>query len=69
MEISAVADVGKNVLVVDERLLSDPWRSFTTHLGESSGAAIHPQGHEVTTNTRHRARTFWHFGAGVVRAT
>ena len=68
VEIGAVADIGKDVLVVDKRLLSHPRCSFATHLGESSGAAIHPQGHEVTTNTRHRTRTFRYFGTGVVRA-
>ena len=55
MEIGAVADVGKNMLVVDKRLLADPWRSFAAHLGKPSRTAVHPQGHEVTTNTRHRA--------------
>ena len=68
MEVGAVTNVGKNMLVVDKRLLSYPWRSFATHLGKPRRTAVHPQRHEVTTNTRHRARTFRYFGAGVVRA-
>ena len=55
VEVGAVANVGKNMLVIDKWLLSHPWRSFATHLGKPRRTAVHPQGHEVTTNTRHRA--------------
>ena len=68
MEIGAVANIRKNMLVIHKWLLADPWRSFAAHLGKPSCTAVHPQRHEVAPNTRHRARTFRHFGAGVVRA-
>ena len=55
VEIGAVANIRKNMLVIHKWLLSHPWRSFATHLGKPRRTAVHPQGHEVTTNTRHRA--------------
>ena len=55
VEVGAVANIRKNMLVVDEGLLPNPRRSFATHLGKPRRTAVHPQGHEVTTNTRHRA--------------
>ena len=43
VEIGAVADVGKDVLVIAERLLADPRHALAAHLGEAGGAAVHPK--------------------------
>ena len=69
VKVSAVANVGKHVGVVAERLLAHPGHALTTHLGKACGAAVHPKRHEVTTNAGHGARAFGHAGAGVVWAT
>ena len=55
VEVSAVADVGKNMLVVAERLLADPRHALAAHLGEAHGAAVHPQAHEMAANASHGA--------------
>ncbi len=55
VEVGAVAQVRKHVLVVAERLLTHPWHAFATHLGESDRGAVHPDGHEVAANARHSA--------------
>ena len=66
MEIGAVAQVGKNVLVGAERLLAHPRHAFAAHLGKAHRGAVHPDGHEVAADARHGPRAFGHFGAGVV---
>jgi hypothetical protein len=66
VEVGAVANVGKDVLVGAEGLLAAPWYALTTHLGEARGAAVHPEAHEVAANAGHGARAFGNFGGGVV---
>ena len=67
VKISAIAQVGKNMVFVAERLLACPWHAFTAHLREADGAAVHPHAHEMATNAGHRTRAFGHLGRGVVR--
>ena len=67
VEVGAVAQVGKHVLVVAERLLPHPWHALATHLGEAHMVTVHPDGHEMAANASHGARAFWQLGAGVVR--
>ena len=69
MEIGAVAQIGKNVLVVGKGLLPDPRHALAAHLGKARGGAVHPDGHEMAANAGHGARALGHLGAGVVRAT
>ena len=52
------------MLVGAERLLAHPRHAFAAHLGKAHRGAIHPDGHEVAANARHRPRAFGHFGAG-----
>ena len=53
VKIGAIANVGKHMFFVAEMLLPNPWCAFTTHLRKAHGAAVHPDTHEVTTNTGH----------------
>ena len=53
VKVSAVAEVGKHVLLNAEGLLAHPGHALTPHLGESHRGAVHPDGHEVAANTRH----------------
>ena len=53
VEVGAVAQVREDVLVGREGLLADPWHTFTAHLGEANGAAVHPSRHEVAANAPH----------------
>ena len=66
VEIRAIAEIGENMRVVDERLLADPRHAFAAHLREACSSAIHPQCHVVAANAGHGARAFGHFGGGVV---
>ena len=69
VKISAIAQVGKNMVLVAERLLAGPWHAFAAHLREANGAAVHPNAHEMATNAGHRTRALGHLGRGVVRTT
>ena len=69
VEISAITQVGKHMLVVAKRLLPDPRHALAAHLGKTGRAAIHPDGHEMAANTGHGPRSFRHFGGCVVRTT
>ena len=55
VEIGAVANVGEDVLVIAERLLAYPGHALAAHLREAGGAAVHPQRHEMATDTCHGA--------------
>ena len=68
VKVGAVTQVGKDVLLVAERLLTCPGHALAAHLGEADGAAVHPDAHEVAANARHGTRAFRHLGGGVVWA-
>ena len=57
------------MVFVAEVLLTNPRRALAAHLRKANRAAVHPHTHEMATNARHRPRTFWNFGAGVVGTT
>ncbi len=67
MEISAVAEIGEDVLLVGERRNAGPRHALAAHLGEGLGAAVHPQRHEVAADAGHGAAALRHLGGGVVR--
>ena len=67
VKISAVANIGKHVLVMAKGLLADPGHPLAAHLGEAYRGTVHPHRHEVAANAGHGARALRHFGAGVVR--
>ena len=69
VKVSAIAHVGKHVLIVAEGLLPYPRYTFSAHLREAHCAAVHPHTHKVATYARHRARTFGDARGGVVRTT
>ena len=69
VKISAIANVGKNMVFVAEMLLANPRRSLSAHLRKANGAAVHPHAHKVAANARHGTRAFWNFCAGVVGTT
>ncbi|OPZ02648.1 MAG: hypothetical protein BWZ09_02526 [Alphaproteobacteria bacterium ADurb.BinA305] len=69
VEVGAVAEVGKDVLLGREGLLADPGHALAAHLREGAGvAARHPAHHVVAADAGDRPRTFGNAGAGVVRA-
>ncbi|MPM20908.1 hypothetical protein SDC9_67346 [bioreactor metagenome] len=69
VKVGAVAQIGKHMVLFGERCLPHPRDAFAAHLREGAGVAVgHPCGHVMAADARHRARTFWHAGAGVVRA-
>ena len=55
VEIGAIAQVGKHMGFGAEWLLTYPRHTFTAHLREANGRAVHPNGHEMATNPRHGA--------------
>ena len=69
VEVSAVAEVGEDVLLVGERGLPDPRRTLAAHLRERAGTALgHPVRHVVATDAGQRARALGNVGRRVVRA-
>ena len=69
VEIGAVAQVGKDVGLVDEGRLANPGHAFTAHVGEGAGLAVgHEGGHVVATDAGHGAAAFGHHRGGVVGA-
>jgi hypothetical protein len=66
--VGAVAQIGEDVLLVDERRLTDPGHALAAHLGEGLRAAVHPDDHVVAADAGHRAAALGHAGRGVVRA-
>jgi hypothetical protein len=64
----AIANVGEDMLFVDERGLADPGCAFSPHLCEGDSVAIHPDRHVVATNAGERTAALRHARAGVVRA-
>ena len=69
VKVGAVAQVGKDMRVGGEGLLTHPGHALAAHLGKAHGAAVHPQHHVVAANAGHGARTLGHAGRSVVRAT
>ena len=69
VKVSAIAQVGEDVLFVAEGLLPHPRHALAAHLREADGRAVwHPGRHVVAANAAHGARALGHAGAGVVRA-
>ena len=69
MEVGAVPEVLKNMLGFDKGLLTNPGHSFTTHLAEGIGLAVHPGDHIVAA--RHPVRdcrrgSWWTYCAGIL---
>ncbi|MCY1231118.1 hypothetical protein D9M72_435550 [compost metagenome] len=68
VEIRAVAQVGKHVLVTGEMHLAGPGHALAAHLAEGVGLAVHPQGHVVAPDAGQRTRAFRHARGRIVRA-
>jgi hypothetical protein len=68
MKIGAVAEVDEDVLLLGERRLTHPGRTFAAHVGIGCRGPVHPQHHEMAADAGQRARTFRHTGRCVVRA-
>ena len=66
--ISAVAKVLEHVAGLRERGLADPVRPLAAHMGETARLAVHPLGHEVTSDPGIGAAAVRHLGRRVVRA-
>jgi len=65
VEVGAVAEIGEHVLFLGERRDADPRHALASHVGVGLGAAIHPQGHEVTADAGKGPATFGHLGRSV----
>ena len=69
VEVGTVAQVLKYVLVIGERRLAEPGRTFATHLGKGDGAPIHPGRHVVATDAAVGTAALGQHRRGVVRAS
>ncbi len=62
MVIGAIPQIGIDVLFIGEMLLSDPGNTFTAHLGEFRGIAVHPGDHIVTADSGDGSAAVRHHG-------
>ena len=69
MEICAITNILKHMLICTERTLTDPAGTLSSHLGKTRCVPIHPLRHKVTTNPRKRPTPFRNRGRTIVRAT
>src|SRR5215471_20783754 len=67
MEVSAVAEIGEDVLLFRKGRDADPGHALASHMGVSFGIAVHPQRHEVAADAGEGAASFGDLGRGVVR--
>ena len=68
MEIGAVAEIGKNMLLLGKRRLTDPLHALAAHLAERFRVAVHPQRQRMAADATERTAAVDHLGRGVVRA-
>ena len=70
MEISAVAEIGKDVGALRERRLADPRRALATHVRRALVLLrIDHGGHHMATDAGQREAAVGHLGRGIVRAS
>ena len=67
MEISAVANILKNVLCPTKGTFPNPTGSFRPHLSKTSGVSVHPRCHEMATYTSHCPTSIGYYGRAVMR--